>query len=138
MNLRVAIAQMTPILGGLELNLAKYKEHVENARRENWRLILFPELTLTGYSLKDVVPDVALKLDSPEIKELKRLSRNVSIVAGLVEETPDFRFYNSAVYFEAGEIMHIHRKYIFRPMVCSMNSAISPEVIESEHSSLGA
>ena len=110
MRLRIAIAQMTPILGDLERNLDKYREHLENACRENCQLIVFPELTVTGYFLRDVVPDVALKLDSPEVKELKRLSRKVSIVAGLVEETADFRFYNSAVYFEAGEIIHVHRK----------------------------
>jgi len=27
-----------------------------------------------------------------------------------VEETEDYRFYNSAVYFEDGEIRHVHRK----------------------------
>ncbi len=44
------------------------------------------------------------------MKRLKELSRQVAIVAGLVEESSDYRFYNSAVYFEGGEICHIHRK----------------------------
>ena len=110
MNFRIGIAQITPKLGDVELNLAKYREHVENACRENCQLVLFPELTLTGYFLRDVVPDVALKLDSPEIEELKRLSRKISLVAGLVGEAPDFRFYNSAVYLESGKIKHVHRK----------------------------
>ena len=110
MNISVAIAQITPKLGDVKFNLDIYGEQVEKACRENCQLVLFPELTLTGYFLKDLVPDVALKLDSPEINELKMLSRKISLIAGLVEETPDFRFYNSAVYFEAGEIKHVHRK----------------------------
>ena len=110
MNFRVGIAQITPKLGDVELNLAIYRQYVEKASRENCQLVLFPELTVTGYFLKDLVPDVALKLDSPEINGLKMLSRKVSLIAGLVEETPDFKFYNSAVYFEAGEIKHVHRK----------------------------
>lgn len=110
MNLSVAIAQISPKLGDVKFNLDIYGEQVEKAFKENCQLVLFPELALTGYFLKDAVPDVAVKLNSPEIEELKRLSRKVSFIAGLVEETLDFRFYNSAVYFEAGEIKHVHRK----------------------------
>lgn len=110
MNLRIAIAQISPRLAEVKANLATYRQYIENAHRENCQLIVFPELTLTGYFLRDAVSDVALRLDSPAIAELKQLSRKISVVAGLVEETPDFRFYNSAAYFEAGEIKHVHRK----------------------------
>lgn len=60
MNIRVGIAQITPTLGDIEANLDRYSAQVEQACRENCQLIIFPELTLTGYFLKDVVPDVAL------------------------------------------------------------------------------
>jgi predicted amidohydrolase len=60
--------------------------------------------------LRDTVPEVALTLDAPEIKQLMALSRKLSFVAGLVEESPDHRFFNSAVYFEDGAIRHVHRK----------------------------
>lgn len=110
MKLRIAIAQISPRLGDTKANLAIYRERIDRAHSKNCELVLFPELSLTGYFLRDVVPDVALTLDSSAIEELKRLSRKISLVGGLVEETPDFRFYNSAVYFEAGEIKHVHRK----------------------------
>ena len=71
---------------------------------------MFPELSLTGYFLKDMVSTVALRLDTPEVGKLRELSRDGGLVAGLVEETSDYRFYNSAVYFEHGEIVHVHRK----------------------------
>ena len=35
-------------------------------------LVVFPELSLTGYFLKDQVPDVALTLDSPEVQRAAR------------------------------------------------------------------
>jgi predicted amidohydrolase len=41
---------------------------------------------------------------------LKGLSRYLSIVVGLVEESPDYRFYNSAFLLEGGEVRHVHRK----------------------------
>jgi predicted amidohydrolase len=74
------------------------------------QLLLFPELSLTGYFLRDMVPNVALKISSREIQHLQGLSRKVAFVAGLVEESPDCRFYNAAVYFEGGKIRHLHRK----------------------------
>ncbi len=107
---KIAIAQISPTLGDVRSNLARHEHETEKACRQKCHLILFPELTVTGYFLRDLVPDVALRLDSPELDGLRTLSRKISLVAGLVEEAPDFRFYNSAVYFEAGEIKHVHRK----------------------------
>ncbi len=110
MTFKVAIAQINPRLGDLQSNLALYEEKIRRGVKEKADLLLFPELSLTGYFLRDMVPNVALKLSAPEIKELKKLSREVSFVAGLVEESSDYRFYNAAVYFEDGEIRHVHRK----------------------------
>ena len=73
-------------------------------------MLVFPELSLTGYHLRDMVATVALRADSPEMTRLKEWSREVPLVIGLVEESPDFRFYNAAVYLAAGEIRHVHRK----------------------------
>jgi predicted amidohydrolase len=107
---KVAIAQVNPKLGDLHSNLALYEEKIRQGVKQGADLVLFPELSLTGYFLRDMVPDVALKLAAPEIERLKKLSREVSFVAGLVEEGPDYRFYNAAVYFERGEVRHVHRK----------------------------
>jgi len=106
----VAAAQVAPRLGDLEANLTLYREQLRAARGLGVDLLVFPELSLTGYFLKDMVSTVALRLDSPPIDELRKLSASTAFVAGLVEETPDFRFYNSAVYFEGGELRHVHRK----------------------------
>ena len=110
MSFKVGIAQINPKLGDLGANLALYEEKVGQAQGEGVDFLLFPELSLTGYFLRDMVPDVALKLTSPEVKHLKKLSRRLPFVAGMVEESPDYRFYNAAVYFEDGEIRHVHHK----------------------------
>jgi predicted amidohydrolase len=107
---KIAIAQINPKLGNLSANLDLYEEKIRLAAQQGADLVLFPELSLTGYFLRDMVPNVALKLAAPEIQRLKKLSREVSFVAGLVEESADYRFYNSAIYFERGEVRHVHRK----------------------------
>lgn len=110
MSIRISIAQVNPRLGDLQANLALYEERIGQAAADNAQLLLFPELSLTGYLLRDIVPAVALRLDAPEVARLKTLSRQVAFVAGLVEESADHKFFNSAVYFEDGEIRHVHRK----------------------------
>ena len=107
---RVGIAQVNPRLGDVEANLALYADRITAARAAGAELVVFPELSLTGYFLKDMVSTVALRLQAPEVERLKALSRGIGLVAGFVEETPDYRFYNSAAYFEDGELVHVHRK----------------------------
>ena len=104
------MAQINPKLGDVAANMALYEAGVRDAAGQDVDLVVFPELSLTGYFLRDMVPDVAVRLASPEMERLKALSRDVSLVAGLVLESEDHRFYNAAVYFEAGEVRHIHRK----------------------------
>lgn len=110
MDFSVALLQIKPKLGRVADNLALIQEQVEQAIAQKADLAVLPELALTGYFLKDLVPEVALPLDSPEIAILKELSQRISIAAGFVEVTADFQFYNSAAWFEDGELRHLHRK----------------------------
>jgi predicted amidohydrolase len=110
MDYRVTMAQIKPKLGCIADNLSLIEQTAERAKDLGTDLLLFPELALTGYFLKDLVPDVALRLDAPEIDRLKGLSRHLSLAVGLVEASADYRFFNTALYLEDGEIRHIHRK----------------------------
>ena len=57
-----------------------------------------------------LVPEVALRIDSPDIHRLIELSRDISIAIGFVEETADYHFFNTALFLEDGVIRHLHRK----------------------------
>jgi predicted amidohydrolase len=107
---RVAIAQIAPRLGDVQANLALHEQWVAEARARGAEVIVFPELSLTGYFLKDMVSTVALRRDAPEIARLRELSRGIELVVGLVEESEDFRFYNACMYFRDGVLQHVHRK----------------------------
>ena len=109
--MRVALAQMAPVLGNVEANLKLHREIVLEAARAGVNLVVFPELSLTGYLLQDLVAEVALVPErSQEVRVLRRLSRRIAIVFGLVEESEDHRFYNTALFLAGGDILHRHRK----------------------------
>jgi predicted amidohydrolase len=107
---RVALVQMAPVLGDRRRNWALHKDRIAQAREQGADLIVFPELSLTGYFLRDMVPDVALPLDSPEIRELVEAASPAALALGFVEQTPGAKFYNSALFAEAGRVVHVHRK----------------------------
>ncbi len=107
---RVALAQIAPRLGELDANLALHLEAIQRARRQGAGLVVFPELSLTGYLLRDDVPEVALRIEDPRLARLLRASRDIDVVLGLVEESPGHRFYNAAAYLSGGRVLHVHRK----------------------------
>jgi len=104
------MAQIAPRLGDLAANQAVHLEQIRVARQQNADLIVFPELSLTGYFLRDMVPDVALPANAPRLQELADAAGPAGLAFGFVEESPDRRFYNSAGYAEGGQLRHVHRK----------------------------
>ncbi|MFP4082564.1 MAG: nitrilase-related carbon-nitrogen hydrolase [Candidatus Aminicenantes bacterium] len=111
----MALAQISPHLGNLEKNFDLHFRSITRAKKEKADLLIFPELSLTGYTLKDLVEQVALRPEEhPFFSELKSLSRDLSLVVGFVEEKQKGLFYNSAAFLAQGKILHIHRK-VFPP-----------------------
>jgi len=109
-RLAVALAQMAPALGDRQRNLEAHRGWIARAKATGAQLLVFPELSLTGYFLKDLVPEVAITRDGPEIQELARLSADLDLVVGAVLEEPDHRYFNASLYLSRGEVQHIHRK----------------------------
>lgn len=109
-RVRIALAQIAPRLGETEANLSLHRDAARSARRDRARVVVFPELSLTGYLLRDQVPEVALPLNGPVMSALARISRDVDIVAGFVEETSSHLYHNAAGYWSRGRLVHIHRK----------------------------
>ena len=108
--IKVALAQIAPLLGDRQRNLEMHLQRIAEARKQGADLILFPELSLTGYFLRDIVPEVALVRDAPELKQLVDAASPAGLVVGFAEESAEHLFYNSALFAEAGKILHVHRK----------------------------
>jgi predicted amidohydrolase len=108
--LRVALAQIAPALADRKRNFALHLDRIDAARNLDADLVVFPELSLTGYFIRDMVPDLAIGRNSPEVRGLLDAAGPMSLVAGMVEESPQHRFYNSAFFAEGGRVVHWHRK----------------------------
>jgi predicted amidohydrolase len=109
-TLKIAVAQMAPELGNLEANLEKVRAHLEEAKKESAELVVFPELTMSGYTLGDEISKYALTQTHHLFQELLQLSKILPMVIGYAERSPRSRIYNAAALLDNGEIVHIHRK----------------------------
>ncbi|WP_149453280.1 nitrilase-related carbon-nitrogen hydrolase [Pasteuria penetrans] len=108
--MRVGLAQIRPRLGSIKDNLELHRTFVKNAKSAKVDLLIFPELSLTGYHLLDLTYEVARSLHSPDIQSLVRMSKDIGIVFGFVEESSQHILYNTVVYAAEGRIQRWYRK----------------------------
>lgn len=109
-KINITSAQIGNVLGDIDKNLETHYKHVEQAIDQKQDIIVFPELSLTGYSLKDAVYDVALAANDSKFDKLRKLSEHISILVGTVELNEQYEIFNSALYFEDGQLLTRHRK----------------------------
>ncbi|WP_322806699.1 nitrilase-related carbon-nitrogen hydrolase [Thermanaerothrix sp.] len=112
MKLTLALAQINTRLGVPQANLEKHLALIHEAHQQGADLILFPELSLTGYVLQDLVPQVAHRpmADDPLFAPLLAASQHLDIMVGFVEEDRRNRFFIAAAYLSQGAVVHVHRK----------------------------
>jgi len=111
MKLRVAVAQVDAAVGNVEKNIVRHVAFVKKAIAKKADIVVFPELSLTGYSVRDLNWDLAINVARPDIlNPLLRLSKSITVIAGGVEERKNFGLYNSAFVMEDGKIFSGHQK----------------------------
>ena len=112
MKLNLALAQINTRLGDTEANLAKHLELVQEAKARDADLLIFPELSLTGYVLQDLATTVAHRptSDDPVFRPLLKASQDIDLVVGFVDEDRRHRFYIASAYLSKGQVLHVHHK----------------------------
>jgi predicted amidohydrolase len=110
MKVNIALAQINTRLGDVPTNLEKHLAIVQQARGAD--LLIFPELSLTGYVLQDLTSSVAHhpSEDDPIFKPLLQASQELDIIVGFVDEDHRHRFYIASAYLSKGQVLHIHHK----------------------------
>lgn len=113
MPIRVASAQLNQIIGDFEGNLARIVAAAGNAQACGARLLLTPELSLTGYPPEDLLLRAAFYDRSSEaLGKLLECSRQwpaLTLVVGHPLEDGERRF-NAASVIRAGELLLQYRK----------------------------
>ena len=110
LSVRIAIAQCAPALGAVKRNLEMHRKWIARAKEAGARLVIFPELSLTGYYLKDLAADVACAADDAQLAPIAEASRDIDVSAGFVERSADAKLHIAQGHWSGGKLVHVHRK----------------------------
>ena len=111
MNLKIALAQTPFFVGDIAANIKTIVESALYARDElGAELIVFPELTVTGYPAEDLLlRRDFIELANNAIYEIAEQVADIALVIGYPERDGD-KLYNSAVVINQGAIVTTYRK----------------------------
>src|SRR5262245_52938451 len=109
--MKIAVAQMSCSLGNPETNLSKVRDFAARAKEIGAELIVFPEMTDTGYSMS-VIQKHAGHWKSGFVPALQEIASELSIaIVSGVSERDKSSIYNSQVLVDAkGAIAAKYRK----------------------------
>jgi NAD+ synthase (glutamine-hydrolysing) len=107
--MRLALAQLDPIVGDIAGNEAKVREHLARAREEGAQLALFPELVISGYPPEDLLLKEHFLADArAAVERIAADAHGLVAVVGFPERADDA--YNAAAVLADGALHGIYRK----------------------------
>ena len=109
-KITVGAAQIATVPEDIEANLETHLEVIAQARVQGCDLLVFPELSLTGYTLSDQSFRLARSRHSKVIRLIAEASQGLTTQFGFIEEGPAAQYYNATLAVRDGEIHHLHRK----------------------------
>ncbi len=115
--MKIAIAQINPIIGDFNHNFKKIQRFADKAIELSCDLIVFSELVISGYPPHDLLEkNDFIEANLACLNRLLSSIRGIGVICGFVDKNPDNKgkpLYNSAVLFEDGNILHkVHKRLL--------------------------
>jgi NAD+ synthase (glutamine-hydrolysing) len=108
--MRIALAQLNPIIGDFSFNTDKMRGAAEKAKDRSCDLIVFPELAISGYPPRDLLEkNEFVEANLASLQGLVQSITGIGAICGYVDRNQGKGgnpLYNSAVLFEGGKILH--------------------------------
>ena len=112
--MKVAFAQLNYTIGDFEGNSAKIIAHIEKAKNDGADLVVFSELSVTGYYPHDLLEKKEF-IQKAE-KAVEKIAENCIGIAAIIgaprinENARGKQLFNSAFFLNEGKIQHIQNK----------------------------
>jgi NAD+ synthase (glutamine-hydrolysing) len=108
-TLRIALAQLNPTVGDFEGNVSKIINYIGEAEKSGSQIVVFPELSITGYPPEDLL--LKPKFIEDNLKALEKVQkgvRNIIAVVGFVDRKNDI--YNAAAVIYNRKLIDTYHK----------------------------
>ena len=105
MKITIGLAQISPKLADVRANCELHMLFIERAAQQQADLLIFPELSLSGYMLQDAMAQAAHKAapSDPLIHSMLEASQRLDLVAGFAELDERGRYYTAGAYLSKGQ-----------------------------------
>jgi len=115
--MKIAIAQINPIIGDFNYNFEKIKCFADKAIELNCDMVVFSELVISGYPPRDLLEkNDFVDANLACLNRLLASIRGIGVICGFVDKNSDNKgkpLFNSAVHFEDGNILHkVHKRLL--------------------------
>jgi NAD+ synthase (glutamine-hydrolysing) len=115
--MKIAIAQINPIIGDFNYNFEKIKCFAHKAIELNCDLVIFSELVISGYPPRDLLEkNDFIHANLACLNRLLSSIRGIGVICGFVDKNSDDKgkpLFNSAVHFEDGQILYkVHKRLL--------------------------
>jgi len=108
-TLRIALAQINPTVGDFKGNVSKIIKYIGMAEKSGAHIVLFPELSITGYPPEDLLLKPKFIEDNLEaLKMVQKRVRNIIAIVGFVDRKDDI--YNAAAVIYNGKLIDTYHK----------------------------
>ena len=108
-KLRLALAQINPVVGDFEYNYNKIVEFIEKAKKLQADMVAFPELALTGYPPEDLILKPSfIEKNLYYLEKLKKQIDGIIAVVGFIDKQEDV--FNAAAVIFNKEIVGVYHK----------------------------
>ncbi len=108
-TLRIALAQINPTVGDFKGNVSKIINYIGRAEKSGAHIVLFPELSITGYPPEDLLLKPKFIEDNLEaLKMVQKRVRNIIAIVGFVDRKDDI--YNAAAVIYNGKLIDAYHK----------------------------
>lgn len=111
--MRICLAQLNPTIGDLTGNTQKIIHAIEGARKQKADIVLFPELTISGYLPQDLLLyESFIKANEECLNQIVKASSHICVVVGLIRHNPGEgkHLFNSAAVISDGRILGFYNK----------------------------
>ncbi|PTM93498.1 carbon-nitrogen hydrolase family protein [Mycoplana dimorpha] len=109
--MKIAALQMQAVNGDTDANLARIATAAKQAAGEGAKLLIAPELAITGYGAGEAFRDLAAPAEGELVERLATIARDngIAIVAGFAEASGEVT-YNSALFTDGIGTNAVYRK----------------------------
>jgi NAD+ synthase (glutamine-hydrolysing) len=109
--LRIALAQVNATVGDISGNVRKILSACERAKEAGARLVVLPELFVTGYPPEDLILRASfLEENLAAWRDVARSVRGITAVVGFADRDAQGRAYNAAGIAAGGRVRGVYRK----------------------------